>query len=214
MAGRSVLILVSIFSFLNASTIVGNWLFDNSFAVKRHQEYRSVYNSLDGMQIIISKDGSYKIPNKGGGKWMRVANGYRLLSASGKTMSASIIPAAKLQIIQKTSRGIISLYFKKSALKERGVGSYIYLDRVYKQKKLIYDNGYLYYLFLSNGTFFSYASPKESVNKEEIKSKGDRLKYSFLGDKIVMRGPFRVTIKAHNREIITTSQGDTLYLQQ
>ena len=47
----------------------------------------------------------------------------------------------------------------------------------------------------------------------EVKKRGDRLKYRFLGDKIVMKGPFKVVIRAYGKEKIVTSQGDQLYLQ-
>ncbi len=84
-----------------------------------------------------------------------------------------------------------ALYYERfNQIKD--INNYIYLNRVYKQKEKVYDNGYLYYLFLNDGTFYSYATNKEGVTATEVKKRGDRLKYRFLGDKIVMKGPLRL----------------------
>ncbi len=209
-----VIILLSLFSFVSASTVVGSWLFDRETSVKTEKKFARLYSRLEGMQIRFGADGNYTIANKGGGTWSQKGDTYLLKAKSGKKMSAQLRKDALLEIVQPTSRGNVKLFFHKRALKVGRVGNYIYLNRVYKQRERIYDNGYLYYLFLDNNTFYSYASPKKSITVNEIKVKGDKLRYIFLGNKIVMRGPFKVVIRAYNKSKIVTSQKDTLYLEK
>lgn len=207
-------ILLLLFSFANCSEIVGSWLFDFKTSVKMDKKLTSVYKRLEGMQIKFNEGGSYTIINKGNGKWIQKGNIYLLKTKSGNKMAAQLLKSGLLEIVQPTSRGNIKLFFHRGLLKTGTVGDYVYLNRVYKQRDKIYDNGYLYYLFLDNDTFYSYASQKESVTADEIKAKGDKLRYNFLGDKIVMRGPFKVIIRAYNKTKIVTSQKDTLYLEK
>lgn len=212
MSWGKVIVLFLVTSFLGVSGVVGSWFFDLKASVKMDKNFAPVYNRIEGMKIKFNADGSYIIANRGGGHWGKRANSYILKSKSGKKMSAHLRKDGLLEIVQPTSRGDIRLLFSKGVLKVGFVGDYIYLDKVYKQREKIYDNGYLYYLFLDNGTFYSYASQSSSVTANEIKTKGDRLQYAFLGDKIVMRGPFKVVIKVYNKSKIVTSQNDTLYL--
>ena len=208
------LILLILSSILNASTILGTWIFDTQASIKAKKEYAPIYNRLQGMQIKFNKNGTYKIKNKGGGYWQKRGNIFILKAKNGKKMVAKINQNGLLKIIQPTSKGYVKMLFKKASKKSKGINNYIYLNRVYKQKDKIYDNGYLYYLFQDNGTFYSYASNKEQVTPKEIKTKGDKLRYIFLKDKIIMRGPFKVVIKAYNKTKIVTSQNDILYLQE
>ena len=212
MSWAKVIVLFLVSSFLSASGLVGSWVFNVKASIKMDKRFTPVYRGLEGMQIKFNADGSYVIENKGGGHWSKSGNSYILKSKSGKKMSAHLRKDGLLEIVQPSRIGDIKLLFSKGALKVGAVSNYIYLDRVYKQREKIYDNGYLYYLFLDNGTFYSYASQKTDVTANEIKTKGDRLQYAFLGDKIVMRGPFKVVIKAYNKSKIVTSQNDTLYL--
>ncbi len=208
---KLLLYLLPLFSFLSASSIVGNWIFDSQSSIKKHKELQSIYKNLEGMQLLIKRDGRYIISNRGSGRWKKSDNGYLLLSSSKKQMQAQL-EQDRLIVLQKTSKGAVPLYFKKgNATALKSISNYIYLDRIYYQKSRVYDNGYLYYLFLPNGTFYSYVSTKKDVTKEEIKKRGDRLKYAFRDNKIELRGPFRLTIKAVNKATITTSQNDRLY---
>lgn len=208
------LLLLFFFSFLDAATIVGNWVFDFKYSVAMKSQFRSIYSQLEGMQIQVLPDGRYSIVGHGAGSWRKQGNNFILFANNGKKMGATLLKNSRLQILQHTQAGDVPLFFHKKEPKRYYIGNYLYLNRVYKQKQKVYDNGYLYYLFLGDGTFYSYATPKTEVTAEEIKKRGDRLKYRFLGDKIVMKGPFKVIIKAYKKQKIVTSQGDTLYLQQ
>ncbi len=209
-----IIILLSLFSFVSASTVVGSWLFDTEASVRMEKKFAQLFSRLEGMQIKFAADGNYTIVNKGGGTWSKKGDRYLLKAKSGKKMSAQLHKDGLLEIVQPTSRGDIKLFFHKGKLKAGSVANYIYINRVYKQHDRIYDNGYLYYLFLDNNRFYSYASPKKSITVNEIKAKGDKLRYIFLGNKIVMRGPFKVVIRAYNKSKIVTSQKDTLYLEK
>ena len=210
---KRILLFLLLLSFSNAASIVGKWLFDLKSSIAAKKQFQSIYNRLEGMQIKIDANGNYTILGRGEGRWHKKGQNYLLVSKSGKTMTARVTSAHQLEIIQSTSVGDVPLYFSKRAMQSGPLSNYIYLNRVYRQREKIYDNGYLHYLFLPNGLFYSYATDKDKVTAEEIKKRGDRLKYRFLGDKIVMKGPFKVTIKAYGKEKIVTSQGDRLYLQ-
>ena len=209
-----VLLLIATLTFSNAQTPVGSWIFDTKASVKKHKEFARIYSRLEGMQIVLNNSHVYQIPHKGSGKCSKTGNFYVLKAKNGKKMRAHLTKEGLLHITQPTSRGNIELYFKKGSLKVGAISDYIYINSVYRQKNKVYDNGYLYYLFLDNGVFYSYASPKQKLSANEIKSKGDKLQYRFLGDKIVMQGPFKVTIKAYNKKKIVTSQKDILYVQK
>ncbi len=177
-------------------------------------QFKSIYSRLEGMQIQLLPNGRYTIADHGSGKWRKVGNNFIFIANNKKKMTASLLKNNRLQITQHMQAGDVPLFFYKVKSRSYDISNYLYLNRVYKQKQRVYENGYLYYLFLGDGTFYSYATPKTKVTAAEIKKRGDRLKYRFLGDKIVMRGPFKVVIKAYKKQKIVTSQGDTLYMQQ
>ena len=211
---KFLLLLLLLISFLDAATIVGNWVFDLKYSIAMKPQFKSIYSRLEGMQIQFLPNRRYTIADHGSGKWHKVGNNFILIANNRKKMSASLLKNNRLQITQHTQAGDVPLFFHKEKSRDYNINNYISLNRVYKQKQRVYDNGYLYYLFLGDGTFYSYATPKTEVTAEEVKKRGDRLKYRFLGDKIVMKGPFKVIIKAYKKRKIVTSQGDTLYLQQ
>lgn len=213
MAKLILLFLLLFITFLDAASIVGNWVFDLKHSIEVKNKFKSIYNRLEGMQIKIDPNGRYTIRGRGNGRWLKEGDHYILAAKSGKKMTAKLHSGNRLEIVQSTQAGKVPLYFTKGVVKSKDISNYIYLNRVYKQKERIYDNGYLYYLFLNDGTFYSYATNKTGVTATEIKKRGDRLKYRFLGDKIVMKGPFKVVIRAYGKEKIVTSQGDKLYLQ-
>ena len=205
--------ILSCFSFLDAAPIVGNWIFDLGYSIEANSHLKPIYYRLEGMQIKVDPSGDYSIVGRGNGRWLKEGDHYILTAASGKKMVAKLLKGNRLEIVQSTQVGKVPLYFTKASIKSKNISNYIYINRVYKQREKVYDNGYLYYLFLDDGTFYSYATNKEGVTATEVKKRGDRLKYRFLGDKIVMKGPFKVVIRAYGKEKIVTSQGDQLYLQ-
>jgi len=214
MAKLLLLFLLFFISFSDATSIIGNWMFDFKSSVEKMSKLKPIYSKLEGMQIQIESNGKYTITEHGAGEWRKEGDSYILSANNGKKMHAKLLNSGLLQITQQTRAGKIPLVFRSKPLQKYNISNYLYINSIYKQKQKVYDNGYLYYLFLSNGIFYSYASPKTTVSVDEIKKSGDKLKYRFLGDKIVMKGPFKVVIKTYKKQKIVTSQGDILYLQQ
>ncbi len=207
---RFMLLLSTLFLLIaDANSISGQWIFDLNRSIKAKEIFASYYKQLDGMVITIDANRSYAILGRESGSWKEHGDAFLLTSKKGKKMGAKLLKENQLLLF----RGRVPLFFRKVA-NGKDISEYIYLDRVYKQRAKVYENGYLYYLFLNNGVFYSYVSNKESVTAEEIKRAGDRLEYQFLGDKIVMKGPYKIVIIAYGKEKIVTSQGDILYLEK
>ena len=164
-----------------------------------------------GEEAHFDKKGNFLNKGKVIGLWKQENNAYSITFDGDGRMEAKR-EGLHLVIMQRD----MSMYFrtKKSDVNAKKLSDYVYLNKPYRQKKRIYDNGYLYYVFLDNGIVYSYVSPAKQVKAEEILKQGDKFKYKYSNDQILIKALMTISIKAKTKGHIKTSQDDELIVQQ
>jgi len=197
-------------------SITGHWYFDlkASQAHAKTKEEKYLLKSLVGEEARFDNGTMYDANKKVGTYKVTSTNHYAISTKRGKTMQA-IYKTPYLIITEKSNMGEFTLYFsQKRAKNTKGITQYIHLNRIYRQENKVYDNGYLYYLFMDNGVMYSHVSHAKALRKNEIMQKGTQLKYKYLNNKIYIRAAmFTITLNASNKTKLSTSQGDKLVLQ-
>ena len=197
--------------------VVGHWYYDlkasQSHAQTKEEKY--LLKSIVGEEMVLDGQGNFYAHGKKIGNYKSTSNSqYSIKTKSGKNMRA--IHKNPYLIVTDTSNiGEFTLYFsQKNVTKNRkSIANYIHINQIYRQPKKVYDNGYLYYIFLDNGIMYSHVTHKTKTTKDEILKSGTKSKYKYIDNKIYIRlAMFTVTIEAKNKKRLTTSQGDRLVL--
>ncbi len=185
--------------------VVGHWYYDlkasQSHASTKEEKY--LLKSIVGEEMVLDRQGNFYAHSKKIGSYKSIStHKYSIKTTNGKTMKANY-KKPYLIVKHNSDIGEFSLYFIKKNISKnsKNIASYIHLNQIYRQPKKIYDNGYLYYLFLDNGIVYSYVSHKTKTTKNEIIKKGTKSKYKYLNNKIyVTNHPLKKRVPPTNRD--------------
>jgi hypothetical protein len=195
----------------------GVWYFDlkASQARVKTKEQKYLLQTMVGESITIdANDNIYENGKKTGKVVQNQIDSY-IFKTNNKEIQVEYIKPYMV-LYSQSNMGNYYLYYtqKKITQNTKSIENYIHLNRIYRQPKKVYANGYLYYLFMDNGIAYTYTSDKRYLNKEEMLQKGKKVQYKYVDNKLYAKiAFFTVTFKATNKTKLRTSQGDTLVLQ-